>query len=735
MIDVKKILISMFKGFSSHVAKVPLLQKLREIASTTHQKTVDRVRALLREGKKEEADRVKKQLPPCTFSATYRERRIPEMIESYNDIQIMDFDDLTAAQMECCRKKIKEDRSTLFVFTSPSGSGLKAGVYLLTEQAQRLREELLRKTEITYEELDRYHKLMFKLCQTYYEALCKNVVIDDSGSDIGRLCFMSYDPDIYVNEWALARISLPADLHILPPAPKMKKTPKQMLKEDMPGNENIDCGEISLQTQMDFQKCVRNLQRQETYEQGNRDTFIYNLGNRCYRKDLPQESVVRLTEKYFGAPDLDVSKIIANAYHYTSKTEEQETEKQKSIAMRSIEFIDERYDIRRNVVLERLEFREKGVKNKSDEFVPMKKMHYNTIFYDLQMNGIPCNANVVKSLIDSRYAKDFNPFATYFYGLPPYKGKRDYIAELAATVTTTNQVFWADCLKRWLVGLVACALDENVVNQIAIVMRGEQGKGKSSWIRHLTPPELKLHYRNGMLNPDNKDHMIFLSLCLIINLEEFEGMGIGSIAELKRLITQESVRERKAFEMDADLYIRRCSFIASTNEPRFLQDTSGTRRLPTVTALDIDYRTPVNHAGIYAQALYLWQHDFHYWYEHDEISMLNEQNRQYTLSSLEEELLYVCYRKPLATDLSMRWMPAASILGYISTNGRVQANDKSIRNLIKILERDGFRKRINENNICEYEVVQYSFEEIDTNYKQRKEEEPDQRIAQEILPF
>lgn len=55
----------------------------------------------------------------------------------------------------------------------------------------------------------------------------------------------------------------------------------------------------------------------------------------------------------------------------------------------------------------------------------MKKEDYNTVFYDLQMAGIPCHPSTVKSLIDSRYAQNFNPFEAYFYGLKPYDGQTD----------------------------------------------------------------------------------------------------------------------------------------------------------------------------------------------------------------------------------------------------------------------------------------------------------------------
>ena len=326
------------------------------------------------------------------------------------------------------------------------------------------------------------------------------------------------------------------------------------------------------------------------------------------------------------------------------------------------------------------------------------------------------------------------PFEEYFYGLKPHDGKTDYIAQLAATIKTTNQPFWEDCLKRWLVGMVACALDDNVENQLAIIMKGEQGKGKSSWIRHLLPPELSKYYRNGMINPDNKDHMLFLSQCLLINLEEFEGMTGRNISELKRLIVQDVVTERRPFDTDANSYIRHCSFIASTNEPRFLKDPGGAfRRYPTVTVEEIDFHTPVNHAGIYSQALYLWKSGFHYWYENDEITTLNEVNREYSLASIEEELLYVYFRKPKADDFEVKWMPVSAILVLISMNGKIQMNDRNQKSLVQILERDKFRKRISENKIYEYEVVQYSFDEVDRNYK--KIPSSIKQETQEELPF
>ena len=85
---------------------------------------------------------------------------------------------------------------------------------------------------------------------------------------------------------------------------------------------------------------------------------------------------------------------------------------------------------------------------------------------------------------------------------------------------------------------------------------------------------------------------------------------------------------------------------------------------------------------------------FHYWYENEEIATLNEVNREYSLASIEEELLYVYFRKPKADDLDVKWMPVSAILVLISMNGKIQMNDRNQKSLVQILERDNFRKRI-----------------------------------------
>ena len=56
---------------------------------------------------------------------------------------------------------------------------------------------------------------------------------------------------------------------------------------------------------------------------------------------------------------------------------------------------------------------------------------------------------------------------------------------------------------------------------------------------------------------------------------------------------------------------------------QFLKDYGGNRRFLVIPVKTIDYRTPVDHKGVYAQAVQLIEDGFRYWFEGNEIDDIN----------------------------------------------------------------------------------------------------------------
>lgn len=738
---MKDIQITTYRGYSTVSGETTLIKAIAEIRSEKNLRLILRIEKLLEQEQAEKAERTKKQLDFLTLTANYSKERLAHSICRYNPIITIDIDKLEKEQVESIRTRIEADPNVVAAFLTPKRRGFKVFVYLQTPYAVKLRKTTFTIEEITYQQLEHHHAQMYKACQEYIEHLL-GVPVDGSGKDIGRGFFSSFDPQAYLNMELLEKIE-PMETRIIPPGKEEKKKGRKtkenpfQTKKNPVQTQGTDCIPVEPWQQMEYKKALATTRRSEKFEEGNRDNFLFILGNRCYKKKLDEEAVVEMVRRDFGKANMDVESPIRNAYTYTNKTQETEKVKQEKtpVINQVLEYLAAHYDIRRNIILDRLEFVdfEEEDRKLKGKYRPLRNKDYNSIFVNMQMAGISCFQNFLKSVVDSNYAKEFNPFEGYFYGLRPWDGTTDYIGQLADTVKTEDQPFWKESLRRWLVGMVACALKEEAVNQYVLILYSEQGKGKSTWIRQLLPPELREYYRNGMIDPGNKDDLLLLSSRLLINMEEFEGAKQGDIAGLKRIITQESVTERKVYDIQAEQYVRRASFIASTNNRQCMQDMGGNRRFLMSVMTEIDFRTPMNYEGVYAQALYLLQNGYRYWYEGDEIGVLNKRNEQHRMKEPVEENLYVYYRAAVPTDIEVKWKPAAAILATISMYGRIQANRQTQQILVQVLERDNFSKRMSPQGMTEYEVVEFTPEQISMNSKKTVEEKKTEK--QEELPF
>lgn len=713
------ITITAYRGLSVVSGSIDIRKLFEFIRGSVYRDKIRRLRETMETGDTAKADRMKKQLPYYTVTATYAMERLAYSLVTYQDIIILDCDDMPAEKIPGYRQLVNDCPDTLGDFISPRMHGLKIFVYLTGEEPEALRAELNALGTIDLPTLERYHHRMYALASQKYEELL-HTKVDTSGSDLSRGFFASHDPEAFLSPERLenvkpltVRVTLPTEEECKNKK-RRKSTPQPPL---LPTQENA--APIDLQVQLDFRKAMEYTRRKERLETGNRDNFFYCLGNQCYRRHITEEEAVSLTRSNFGdIPDFDLEQPLRNAYQYTSKTDREEKESHEPKICKMIRFMDEYYEIRRNIVKELIEFRRKPTttdEKASSDFAILRAKDVNTFYINAQMKGISCSQNSLKTLVDSDYAKPFNPFTHYFFSLPTWNGKTDYIAQLAQRVKTTDPAFFIDSLRHWLVGMVACAIDDKVQNQQLLLLHGGQGSGKSTFIRKLLPPELDTYYRCGMIIPENKDHLLQLSSSLIIDLDEFDTLPSWQMQSLKRLIVQGVVTERKVFDLQMNNFIRRASFIASTNDQHFLVDILENRRYLINTILSIDNSGPVNHQGIYAQALALYRQGYRYWYEKEEVTFLNKRNESFRQKDPVEENLFFYFRAAKGGEIQAKWYPASYLLSILSLNGRTQSNPQTQKTLVTVLEKNHFINRNGNYGVTEYKVVEYTPEEREAN--------------------
>jgi predicted P-loop ATPase len=349
-------------------------------------------------------------------------------------------------------------------------------------------------------------------------------------------------------------------------------------------------------------------------------------------------------------------------------------------------YLNKRYHFRFNEVTGKVEFKPVAV----TEFQAITDYQINSLARQIIKAHIPCSANGLRTVLLSDFTPVYNPFKHYFKFLPAWDNT-DYIQQLAETVTTTDDPLWHMCFRKWIVALVAGLLIDKVVNHTVIVFSGKQGVGKTTWILNLVPPPLKEYSFSGTINPGNKDTLIQLSECMLINLDELENLNRTELGTMKEIITKASIRIRRPYGYSTETLPRRATFAGSVNNKEFLSDTTGSRRFLCFEVTAIDYQHTIPLDGVYAQAKYLLENGFKYWFDQAEIEAINKNNEQYRSMSVEEELLLTWF-EPCRSEEGDLYLSTTELAAWLTDKVRMNITDATKLKLGKALRAHKFQR-------------------------------------------
>jgi Protein of unknown function (DUF3631)/VirE N-terminal domain len=197
---------------------------------------------------KEKASELKRSLPAVLWSGTFAKRANDALIQ-HSGLLCADLDDL-GDSLEDVHAALRRSPHLWALLTSPSGTGLKA-VFRVPPDAS-------------------IHLASFRAIEKHVQELA-GAQIDESCKDPARLCFMSYDPDLYHNPDA-------AELEPLPEPEKPKHVSNGELPPDLPLRERIASGLLG-PIEWDSQKggyfCKCPGEASHTNETGNKHTILY----------------------------------------------------------------------------------------------------------------------------------------------------------------------------------------------------------------------------------------------------------------------------------------------------------------------------------------------------------------------------------------------------------------------------------------------------------------------------
>lgn len=271
---------TIFKNFATPVEDVSLIILSNWIASDKYKEPVTEIRDLITQGKTEEAQALKQQLPAFTPSATFKEKRLLPNMEQYSSFVHLDFDKLSKEELDAAFQIIADIPYTFLCFISPSGNGLKVFI----------------EVNIGAE----HHDTAYLQVMQYYQS-ATGLKADEKCKDITRLCFVSYDPQLYKNIYneKFQVKDMPVSNLSLTSTPVI-----QLVEESSSSDEYI----------LQFQQQVLFTNQKSAYTDGNRNNYIYLLASNCNRAGIPEQNTLELCAQHYTLSEKEIKASVRSAF-------------------------------------------------------------------------------------------------------------------------------------------------------------------------------------------------------------------------------------------------------------------------------------------------------------------------------------------------------------------------------------------------------------------------------------
>ncbi|MBM0144051.1 VapE domain-containing protein [Segatella copri] len=574
-------------------------------------------------------------------------------VKSEESISDGEWKAFVAKELNILKRKAIADPHTLLCYITMSGNGLR--VIFTYEIAPEFSG--VPKDEEEVKKFEAYYQQAFYAGNAYYEKLL-GAKADMQCKNITRLSGLAHDPEVFLRPqsevipFTAEEISTAATAYV-----KQSKEDKQMQR---------------IQTYFDTLIAPQLAKAKIEFRSGSHNDYVMRVGYKLAERRFSKKVALRWAMQKFGKDYSDTEQVINSCFANASPHGKQggggdNRGDSKTATVEEIKsFLYGHISLRFNEITSRVEYKIPADNTDAHRFMPVNDRIVNSLWS--QMSTITrVNIQDMYRVIESDYVPVFNPFKAYLnnlcksVGVQDKKqsvGDRDYIQELAQTVRVKGgeqeQKLWHLYLKKWLVGMVASWISEDVVNNVILVLIGEQGAYKTTWFNYLLPPPLKQYfYTKTNANRMSKDDILTLAQYALVCCEELDTMRPAELNQLKAAVTMPSIDERAAYAHYHEHRKHIASFCGTGNNTQFLSDPTGNRRwLPfEVESILSPREHPFHYEGIYAQALSLYTSGFQYWFTKEEIQELNRHNKQFETPHLEHELVDLYFRRPIDNEL------------------------------------------------------------------------------------
>lgn len=327
----------------------------------------------------------------------------------------------------------------------------------------------------------------------------------------------------------------------------------------------------------------------------------------------------------------------------------------------------------------------------------LESQDFNSIYIHAKKIFPKVSRDILESIIFSNFTPSYNPVIEFFDSLQ-WDGI-DRIQQLTEVITSDTGDFQYRKygLQYWLCGIVDSALNGNA-NVLCLVLAGKQNTGKSTFFTKLFPSDLQPYFSTSQLDR-GKDDEILMCQSLIIFDDEFSGKSKQDAKHMKRMLSAHTFTLREPYGRQNVTLKRIATLCGTCNELDVLNDPTGNRRFVVFNVIDeFNYQlyNEIDKKQLFAQCVELVKNGEHLENYKNFLNDLQSISNEFTEVSIEQELLDEYF---LPNELGGFYL-ASIIKDTIETHTNQKLN---VRRLSQALEKLGF-KRVKHNQRYGYMV-------------------------------
>jgi len=647
--------------------------------------------------------REKTTLHAVTASGVFKERNASKLIKHSGLICIdVDAKDQIA---EIDIEALKLDQYVYAVHTSAGGYGY--AVYIKIDSERHLDAFL---------GLEEYFFINY------------SIVVDKSCKDVSRLRFISYDPNLFLNEK-----SKPFKKYLKKKEVERKAFKQIVVKSDFDEMVNQASSLNLFDDYGDYLKLAFALASEFG---ANGADYFHAL---CRSSSKYDE--VRATKDYKKACSRSETGISIATVYWKFKDAGISLTSEKTETIKSaIKLSDNPIETLKELGIEDeenlIEKLKPNVKEKTEldeiiDLIKMQKIRFNEITRNFEIKGVEMTDrhlaqfySLVWHKIDESISKDkiwtliqskentpsFNPIHDFYLNNQNVIPDNEF-EKLKSCFVIDAKLFHNDefkditdyldiYLKKWLLGIIGSSF--GTYSLMILVLVGEQGIKKTEFFRNLLPKELRKYYAESNLD-EGKDSEILMCKKLLIVDDEFGGKSKKDATKLKRLSSQQTFSIRAPYGRITEDLQRLAVLGGTSNDSEVINDPTGNRRIIPINLIsfDIDKYKAIDKVKLFIELYNEWKSDPTGWFlTKSDVEFLNQSTMKNTEVWQEEDLI-IKYCKPAAIN----FLTATDVkIGIEKNFPSVRTNPKRIGQALKKLGYHQEMKKINGKMMRVYRI-------------------------------